>query len=140
MPVLLAVANRVAPAQVEDVRTLLRGQLPAEILLAVLPEDANPASVIPEDANLLHPHHGGEIQAELGGEVLFGEAGLGNQVDNYVIGAMQVPNFLNYLKGERTDSDARRPGRHHPVRLAGQCVVQLPARGGHRAHRRHGAG
>jgi phosphate acetyltransferase len=87
VPVLLAVANRIAPAQVEDVRALLRSQLPAEVLLAV----------IPDDANLLHPTMR-EIQAGLGGKLLFGESGLSNQVDNYVIGAMQVPNFLNYLK------------------------------------------
>jgi phosphate acetyltransferase len=87
VPVLLAVANRIAPAQVEDVRDLLRAQLPAEVLLAV----------VPQDANLLHPTMR-EIQAGLGAKVLFGESGLGNQVDNYVIGAMQVPNFLNYLK------------------------------------------
>ncbi|RZK21900.1 MAG: phosphate acetyltransferase [Hymenobacter sp.] len=87
VPVLLAVANRIAPAQVEDVRALLRAQLPAGVLLAV----------IPSDANLLHPTMR-EIQAGLGGKLLFGESGLGNQVDNYVIGAMQVPNFLNYLK------------------------------------------
>jgi phosphate acetyltransferase len=87
VPVLLAVANRIAPAQVEDVRDLLRAQLPAEVLLAV----------VPQDANLLHPTMR-EIQAGLGGKLLFGESGLSNQVDNYVIGAMQVPNFLNYLK------------------------------------------
>jgi phosphate acetyltransferase len=87
VPVLLAVANRIAPGQVEDVRDLLRAQLPAEVLLAV----------VPQDANLLHPTMR-EIQAGLGGKLLFGESGLGNQVDNYVIGAMQVPHFLNYLK------------------------------------------
>jgi phosphate acetyltransferase len=87
VPVLLAVANRIAPNQVEDVRALLRAQLPAEVLLAV----------VPADANLLHPTMR-EIQAGLGAKLLFGESGLGNQVDNYVIGAMQVPNFLNYLK------------------------------------------
>jgi phosphate acetyltransferase len=87
VPVLLVVANRIAPGQVDDVRALLRSQLPAEVLLAV----------IPEDTNLLHPTMR-EIQAGLGGKLLFGESGLGNQVDNYVIGAMQVPNFLNYLK------------------------------------------
>jgi phosphate acetyltransferase len=87
VPVLLVVANRIAPAQLADVEALLRSQLPAEILLAV----------IPEDTNLLHPTMR-EIQAGLGAKLLFGEAGLSNQVDNYVIGAMQVPNFLNYLK------------------------------------------
>ncbi|MBD2769472.1 phosphate acetyltransferase [Hymenobacter sp. BT664] len=87
VPVLLVVANRVAPGQADDVRALLRSQLPAEVLLAV----------IPEDPHLLHPTMR-EIQAGLGGKLLFGEAGLGGQVDNYIIGAMQVPQFLNYLK------------------------------------------
>ena len=87
VPVLLVVANRVAPAQADDVQNLLRSQLPAEVLLAV----------IPDDPNLLHPTMQ-EIQVALGGKLLFGEASLSNQVDNYVIGAMQVPNFLNYLK------------------------------------------
>ncbi|WP_216690845.1 phosphate acetyltransferase [Hymenobacter siberiensis] len=87
VPVLQVVANRIAPAQVADVQALLRDQLPAEVLLAI----------IPDYPNLLHPTMR-EIQAGLGGKLLFGEAGLGNQVDNYVIGAMQVPNFLNYLK------------------------------------------
>ncbi|WP_310393519.1 phosphate acetyltransferase [Hymenobacter sp.] len=87
VPVLLAVANRVAPAQAEDVRALLRSQLPPAVLLAV----------VPDDPNLLHPTMR-EIQAGLGGKLLFGEAGLGGQVDNYIIGAMQVPQFLNHLK------------------------------------------
>ncbi len=87
VPVLLAVANRVAPAQADDVQALLRGQLPAAVLLAV----------VPENPDLLHPTMR-EIRAGLGGELLFGAAGLGNQVDNYIIGAMQVPNFLNHLK------------------------------------------
>ncbi|TGE29010.1 phosphate acetyltransferase [Hymenobacter metallicola] len=87
VPVLMIMANRIPPAQADDVRELLRSQLPAEVLL----------SVIPEDQDLSHPTMR-EIHAGLGGKLLFGEAGLGNQVDNYVIGAMQVPNFLNYLK------------------------------------------
>ena len=87
VPVLLVVANRVPPAQAADVQALLRDQLPAAVLLAV----------IPDDPNLLHPTMR-EIHAGLGGKLLFGEAGLDNQVDNYIIGAMQVPDFLNYLK------------------------------------------
>ncbi|MBX0290020.1 phosphate acetyltransferase [Hymenobacter sp. HSC-4F20] len=85
--VLAAVANRIPPQQVDDVRELLRTQLPEEVLLAV----------IPEDTTLLHPTMR-EIQEGLGGKLLLGEAELSNQVDNYVIGAMQLPNFLNYLK------------------------------------------
>ena len=87
VPVLLVAANRVAAVQTADVRELLLSQLPAGVLLAV----------IPEDPNLLHPTMR-EIQVGLGARLLFGEAGLGNQVDNNIIGAMQVPNFLNYLK------------------------------------------
>ncbi len=87
VPVLLAVANRVAPEQLADVQELLRQQLPPEVLLAV----------IPEDPNLGHPTMR-EIQQGLGAQLLFGESGLGNQVDNNIIGAMQVPSFLNYLK------------------------------------------
>jgi phosphate acetyltransferase len=87
VPVVLAVVNRVAPAQVDDVRELLRSQLSADMLFAV----------IPDDPNLLHPTMR-EIHAGLGGKLLFGESGLNGQVDNYVIGAMQVPNFLNYLR------------------------------------------
>ena len=85
--VLQVVANRVAAEQAADVRELLRTQLPVGVLLAV----------IPDDPDLLHPTMR-EIQAGLGGKLLFGETDLSGQVDNYVIGAMQVPNFLNYLK------------------------------------------
>jgi len=85
--VLAAVANKVSPEQADDVRELLRAQLPAEIILAV----------IPEDKNLLNPTMR-EIHEQLGGTLLFGEELLSNQVDNFVTGAMQVPKFLNYLK------------------------------------------
>ncbi|RTQ46240.1 phosphate acetyltransferase [Hymenobacter gummosus] len=87
VPVLTVVANKVQPEQVADVQELLRVQLPAEVGL----------SVIPEDKALLNPTVQ-ELHAALGGRLLFGEELLGNQVDNFVTGAMQVPNFLNYLK------------------------------------------
>ncbi|PJJ59910.1 phosphate acetyltransferase [Hymenobacter chitinivorans] len=85
--VLTVVANKVHPGQVADVQELLRAQLPAEVIL----------SVIPEDKALLNPTMQ-EIHKALGGRLLFGEELLGNQVDNFVTGAMNVPNFLNYLK------------------------------------------
>ena len=85
--VLAAVANKVSPEQVDDVRELLRAQLPEDINLAV----------IPEDKNLLNPTMK-EIHEQLGGTLLFGEELLSNQVDNFVTGAMQVPKFLKYLK------------------------------------------
>ncbi|MEI6948764.1 phosphate acetyltransferase [Paraflavisolibacter sp. H34] len=85
--VLAVVANRVAPGQVEDVRELLSAQLPAGLIL----------SVIPEDSNLQSPTMK-EIHEQLGGKLLFGESLLSNQVNNFVTGAMQVPNFLRHLK------------------------------------------
>ncbi|MCC2548112.1 phosphate acetyltransferase [Hymenobacter sp. BT175] len=85
--VLTVVANKVAPDQVADVEALLRQQLRPEIIL----------SVIPEDKALLNPTMQ-EIHDALGGKLLFGQELLGSQVDNFVTGAMNVPNFLNYLK------------------------------------------
>lgn len=85
--VLAAIANKVKAEQVEDVRELLRAQLPDAIIL----------SVIPENKDLKSPTIK-EIHDTLGGKLLFGETQLANQVDNFVTGAMQVPNFLNYIK------------------------------------------
>jgi phosphate acetyltransferase len=87
MEVLAVVANRVQPEQAADVRELLATQLPPEMVLAVIPNDTNLKSPTMK-----------EIHEQLGGKLLFGEAQLSNQVDNFVTGAMQVPNFLNYMK------------------------------------------
>lgn len=85
--VLAIVANRVKPDQVDDVQELLTVQLPTESILAV----------IPEDKGLQSPSMK-EIYENLGGKLLFGEDQLTNQVDNFVTGAMNVPNFLNHIK------------------------------------------
>jgi len=85
--VLALVANKINPAQVADVQELLQNQLPPDIIL----------SVIPEDKGLLNPTMK-DIHEHLGGKLLFGEQQLSNQVDNFVTGAMQVPNFLNHIK------------------------------------------
>ncbi|QNE40537.1 phosphate acetyltransferase [Hymenobacter sp. NBH84] len=85
--VLMVVVNKVAPAQLDDVRQLLQTQLPAELILAV----------IPAEKELSQPTMR-EIYEGLGAKLLFGEESLTNQVDNFVTGAMQVPNFLNFLK------------------------------------------
>ncbi|HTE00106.1 MAG TPA: phosphate acetyltransferase [Mucilaginibacter sp.] len=84
--VLGIIANKIQPEQLEDVQQLLADQLPVDILLAV----------IPADKALLNPTVK-EIYEQLGGELLFGEENLSNQVDNYVTGAMQLPNFLNHI-------------------------------------------
>lgn len=85
--VLGIVANKVVPEQAELVKAALMKQLPDELTL----------TVIPEDKRLKNPTFK-DIQKSLKGNLLFGDAYLGNQVDHFVTGAMQVPNFLNYLK------------------------------------------
>lgn len=84
--VLAVVANKVAPEQVDDVRELLATQLASGIIL----------SVIPMDKGLQSPTMK-EINDSLGGKILFGAEFLSNKVDNFVTGAMQVPNFLNHI-------------------------------------------
>ncbi|MDF3078965.1 MAG: phosphate acetyltransferase [Sphingobacteriaceae bacterium] len=85
--VLGIIANKIAPEQITDVRQLLSDQLPKDVIL----------SVIPADKGLQNPTIK-DIFDDLNGELLFGQEYLSNQVDNYVTGAMQVPNFLNHIK------------------------------------------
>jgi phosphate acetyltransferase len=85
--VLAVVANIVQPKQAEDVRQLLKTQLPEDIILAVIPADKGLSSPTVKD-----------IYEVLGGKLLFGGEHLSNQVDNFITGAMQVPNFLNHIK------------------------------------------
>lgn len=85
--VLAVVVNKVNPDQIEDVRELLTTQLTKGIII----------SVIPLDKSLQSPTMK-EINENLGGKLLFGEQLLSNQVDNFITGAMQVPNFLNHIK------------------------------------------
>lgn len=84
--VLAVVANKVKKNMVDDVRELLASQLNDSTILAV----------IPEDKNLQNPTMK-EIHEQLGGELLFGEKQLNNQVDHFVTGAMQLPHFLNHI-------------------------------------------
>jgi phosphate acetyltransferase len=85
--VLALVANKIKPEHAKDIEELLKLQLPAEVLLATIPEDRSLKSPTMR-----------EINQKLNGKLLFGEDHLGNLADNYVTGAMQVPNFLNYIK------------------------------------------
>ncbi|MFB9844916.1 phosphate acetyltransferase [Mucilaginibacter ginsenosidivorans] len=84
--VLAIVANRIRQEHAKDVEELLRHQLSPEILLAIIPLDTRLQSPTMK-----------EIYEQLNGKLLFGEDHLSNQADNFVTGAMQVPNFLNYL-------------------------------------------
>lgn len=85
--VLAAIANKVKGEQADDVRELLRVQLPEPTLVAVIPEDKNLKSPTVR-----------EIYDTLGGKLLFGENLLSAQVDIFITGAMQVPNFLRRIQ------------------------------------------
>ncbi|WP_207421928.1 phosphate acetyltransferase [Desertivirga brevis] len=85
--VLATIVNKVKPEQLEDVKELLNSQL----------EEGSILAVIPENKSLENPTMK-EIHDSLGGKLLFGEENLPNQVDNFITGAMHVPNFLNHLK------------------------------------------
>lgn len=84
--VLAVVANKVNSQQVDDVKELLSTQLSKGIILAVIPMDKSLQSPTMK-----------EIQENLGGKILFGAENLANKVDNFITGAMQVPNFLNHI-------------------------------------------
>lgn len=85
--VLGMVVNMVKQENVEDVRQLLLAQLPADIMLTVIPMESGLQSPTMQ-----------EITEALNGNVLFGEELMSNQVDNFVTGAMMLPNFLNHIK------------------------------------------
>ncbi len=85
--VLSIVINRVNEEQTEDVKQLLAIQVPKEIVIAVIPMEKSLKSPTMK-----------EMYEHMGGKLLFGEDQLSNQVDHFVTGAMQVPNFLKHLK------------------------------------------
>ncbi len=62
-------------------------QLPEDIIVAAIPLEKSLKSPTMK-----------EINERMGGKLLFGEDQLNNQADHFITGAMQVPNFLNYLK------------------------------------------
>ncbi|MEJ7736479.1 MAG: phosphate acetyltransferase [Chitinophagaceae bacterium] len=87
LQVMAIVANKVKPDQVHNVRELLTTQLADGTILAVIPEEKSLQSPTMK-----------EIQEHLGGKLIFGGQHLSNQVDHFITGAMQVPNFLSFIK------------------------------------------
>lgn len=85
--VIAIVVNKVKPEQADDIRQLLTAQLTDGIILAIIP--LNKALQSPSMK---------EIHEDLCGTLLFGQDFLANQVDNVIIGAMNVPHFLNHIK------------------------------------------
>ena len=84
--VLALVANRIKPELAVEVRELLTAQIEGVIV-----------AVIPEEKGLKSPTMK-EITESISGKVMFGDQQLGNQVDHFIMGAMQLPNFLKHLK------------------------------------------
>jgi phosphate acetyltransferase len=73
-------------------------------------QEAMPVYVIPEDEALGKPSIN-DVRRWLDADVLYGHSGLQALVDNYVVAAMQIGNFLQYIKpgsliitpGDRSD-------------------------------------
>ena len=84
--VLAVVANRIKPELAVEMRELLTAQIEGVIV-----------AVIPEEKGLKSPTMK-EITESISGKVMFGDQQLGNQVDHFIMGAMQLPNFLKHLK------------------------------------------
>lgn len=53
--------------------------------------------VIPEDSNLMKPSVA-DLQKWMGAEVIYGKKTMDQMIDGYVVAAMQINNFLNYIK------------------------------------------
>jgi len=81
------IVNKVKPEQVDAVKEFLSKQLIDDVTV----------SIIPEDKSLLAPTMK-ELYNQLGAKIVCGEEQLSNQVDNFITGAMQVPQFLNHIK------------------------------------------
>ncbi|MGB5553556.1 MAG: phosphate acetyltransferase [Flavobacteriaceae bacterium] len=94
--VLMVVANKIQPENVILVSEELKKHLPADVLIGAIP--LNPILGNPSIK---------EIVEELKGKVLFGESFLNNQAGAFSVGAMQLRNYLTYL---RNDSLVITPG------------------------------
>jgi phosphate acetyltransferase len=85
--VLLTVANKVQPENLEVVVAALKKKLPEKVLIGAIP--ANPTLGNPTVK---------EIASQLDAKVLFGEGYLNNQANGFSVGAMQLRNYLTHLK------------------------------------------
>ncbi|WP_158976662.1 phosphate acetyltransferase [Cellulophaga sp. L1A9] len=85
--VLLTVANKVQPENLELVVAALKKKLPEKVLIGAIPE--NPTLGNPTVK---------EIANELDAKILFGEDYLNNQANGFSVGAMQLRNYLTHLK------------------------------------------
>ncbi len=84
---LAIIANRINSIVVDELHQLLDQRLPKNIL----------RSIVPMNKNLGNPTMKEIIEA-VGGKLLFGHNYLGNQVDHFIVGAMQLRNCLTRLE------------------------------------------
>ena len=87
VPVLAIIANKINPAHVDELKKILNDRLPKDVLSAI----------IPFNKDLGNPTMK-EIVEAVKGKVLFGNSLLSNQVDHFIVGAMQLRNCLTRLK------------------------------------------
>jgi phosphate acetyltransferase len=87
IPLLAIIANKVNPPYVQELQQLFSKRLPKNLL----------RSVIPMNKDLSNPTMK-EIIDAVEGKVLFGHDNLSNQVDHYIVGAMQLSNCLTRLQ------------------------------------------
>ena len=84
--VLVVIANKVQPENIELVTSALRKSLPEAVLVNTIPiiSSLNNPTIL-------------EIVKQLEAKVLFGAAYLDNQISNFSVGAMQLRNYLIHL-------------------------------------------
>ena len=85
--VLLTVANKVQPGNLEQAVSGLKTKLPKKVLIAAIP--LNPVLGNPTVK---------EIAQALSAKVLFGEDFINNQAGEFSVGAMQLRNYITHLK------------------------------------------
>ncbi len=98
--VISLVLNKLNEGYVEQVKEQLEKKLPKQIVKGVIPK-----------RQILHNPTVKEIVDNLDAEVLLGEEFLDNRADHFIVGAMQVHNYIKHLKnncviispGDRSD-------------------------------------
>lgn len=81
------VANMVSQADLEQVKSMLSSQVPQDLMVTAIPMESGLQSPTMK-----------EIASTLDAKILFGQDLMDNQVDNFVTGAMMLPNFLRHIK------------------------------------------
>jgi phosphate acetyltransferase len=84
--VLVVVANKIEAGKEEEIARRLNAVIPKETLVTTIPMQVELSNPTME-----------EVLESLNAELLFGESLLTNRVDHSIVGAMQLPNFLERL-------------------------------------------